>query len=142
MKNIFVTLVVLLLTFSVVIFAVNYNRTLVIQQKLPKKKNTNKNTYKIIWKFKIKPEFKDEFETVYKSDGKWTQLFQQATGYIGTELLRYIGEDLTYITIDTWMSLQDFEEFKIKWGEEYKICDQQCEKFTVSEVQIGSFESI
>ena len=135
-----------------VTFVINDNRTSVIQriknhitnteQKTFKKISSNRNMYKIIWKFKIKPELRNEFEAVYQSDGKWAQLFRQATGYVGTELLHDVGEDPSYITIDTWVSLKDFEEFKIKWKNEYRICDQECEKLTVSETYIGSFYSV
>jgi hypothetical protein len=57
--------------------------------------------YVIVWEFVVRSERVDAFVAAYKSDGSWAQLFAQADGYIGTELLSASDRDhMKYVTID------------------------------------------
>lgn len=44
--------------------------------------------YTIIWDFRAAANRRGEFDPAYARGGKWAQLFAQASGYIGTKLLR------------------------------------------------------
>ncbi len=91
--------------------------------------------YKTIWMFEVAPESQDKFEKVYGSKGDWAMLFRKSDAYIGSELFRNIN-GLSYVTIDSWKSPQDFENFKIKWEKEYHILDHECECLTRAETRI------
>jgi heme-degrading monooxygenase HmoA len=106
--------------------------------------------YIIIWEFIVRPEKVDAFVAAYKSDGAWAQLFAQADGYIGTELLLATERDQgaterdqgrTYVTIDRWQHAEDFARFQEQFGHEYKALDTELEGLTVSERKLGTFIS-
>ena len=42
----------------------------------------------ILWTYRIEPGWAALFEAIYGPEGDWAQLFRQAHGYRGTELLR------------------------------------------------------
>jgi heme-degrading monooxygenase HmoA len=94
----------------------------------------------IIWHFKVVAGREGGFEAQYGQSGGWVRLFEQASGYCGTVLLR--GENGEYLTIDTWDSRESFQEFKATHEREYKVLDQQCERLTENERLIGVFEAI
>jgi heme-degrading monooxygenase HmoA len=99
--------------------------------------------YVIVWEFVVRPEKIDAFVAAYKSDGAWAQLFAQADGYIGTELLLATERDqgMTYVTIDRWQHAEDFTRFQEQFGNEYKALDTELEGMTVSERKMGTFLS-
>ena len=99
--------------------------------------------YVIVWEFVVRPEKIDAFVAAYKSDGAWAQLFAQADGYIGTELLLATERDqgMTYVTIDRWQHAEDFTRFQEQFGNEYKALDTELEGLTVSERKLGTFLS-
>jgi heme-degrading monooxygenase HmoA len=99
--------------------------------------------YVIVWEFVVRPEKIDAFVAAYKSDGAWAQLFAQADGYIGTELLLATERDqgMTYVTIDRWQHAEDFTRFQEQFGDEYKALDTELEGLTVSERKMGTFLS-
>jgi len=99
--------------------------------------------YVIVWEFVVRPEKIDAFVAAYKSDGAWAQLFAQADGYIGTELLLATERDqgMTYVTIDRWQHAEDFSRFQEQFGGEYKALDTELEGLTVSERKLGTFLS-
>ena len=99
--------------------------------------------YVIVWEFVVRPEKIDAFVAGYKSDGAWAQLFAQANGYIGTELLLATERDqgMTYVTIDRWQHAEDFTRFQEQFGNEYKALDTELEGLTVSERKMGTFLS-
>jgi heme-degrading monooxygenase HmoA len=77
--------------------------------------------YVILWEFVIRPEKVDAFVAAYKSDGAWAQLFAQAEGYLGTDLLSSTDSDqcMTFLTIDRWKTAEDFTRFQEQFGAEY-----------------------
>jgi heme-degrading monooxygenase HmoA len=98
--------------------------------------------YICIWEYEVKPELKESFINSYNSDGDWTKLFGRSQGYIRTELFRERAGANSYITIDYWESEKDYDEFMNKYFDEYNELDNRCESFTVSEIMIGSFDSV
>jgi len=93
----------------------------------------------IIWEFEVKPDRLSEFVAAYSANGAWAQLFRQAKGYLGTELLSATGGPARYVTIDRWHSAEDFIRFQADFAESYRALDAVCESLTMTEREIGSF---
>jgi heme-degrading monooxygenase HmoA len=98
--------------------------------------------YTIIWEYLVKIEYLSEYEKFYASDGKWDELFKKGTGYLSTELLRDSKQPRRYITIDRWVSSEEYEAFLIEWQEEYQTLDVQCGEFTEYESLLGKWDSV
>jgi heme-degrading monooxygenase HmoA len=99
--------------------------------------------YVILWKFEVHPEKVADFVAAYKCDGVWAQLFAQAEGYIGTELLRSIDGDgrAQFLTIDRWQSSAHFDQFRTQFDTRYRTLDTQCDGMTLNERKLGTFVS-
>jgi heme-degrading monooxygenase HmoA len=99
--------------------------------------------YVIVWEFIVRPDKIGEFVAAYKSDGAWAQLFAQAEGYAGTELLHSTdsGQSTIFITIDRWKMAEDFTRFQKHFGTEYRQLDTQLEGLTLRERKLGTFIS-
>ncbi len=98
--------------------------------------------YKIIWRFIPKPGREKEFEAEYSSGGRWDSLFRQAPGYERTELLHDLADPRSYLTIDSWQTKDAFDAFKAEFQEPYDDLDRLFENLTMSEIKIGTFESV
>jgi heme-degrading monooxygenase HmoA len=98
--------------------------------------------YVIIWEYRVRPERVDEFEKIYGGNGTWAELFQNGSGYLGTELLRDSNDRYHYLTIDRWHSLADYESFLSDLKKEYENLDAQCEGLTEQETSLGKWEII
>jgi heme-degrading monooxygenase HmoA len=96
----------------------------------------------IIWEYRVKPEHIAEFEEIYSPVGAWTKLFQNSTSYWGTELVRDEKIPHRYLTIDRWVSGEDYEAFQSQWKTEYERLDAQCEVLTEWETLLGRWEAI
>lgn len=94
-----------------------------------------------IWQFRVPSEKADQFREVYGPDGAWTHLFQRETGFLGTELFHSATHPNIFLTIDRWDSAGAWAAFLRAWGDEYAALDQDCEKLTVTEGEIGTFEA-
>jgi heme-degrading monooxygenase HmoA len=99
--------------------------------------------YVVLWKFEVHPEKVDAFVAAYKSEGAWAQLFAQAEGYLGTELLRSIDGDgrAQFLTIDRWQSSAHFDRFRTQFDTPYRTLDTQCDGMTLKERKLGTFVS-
>jgi heme-degrading monooxygenase HmoA len=93
--------------------------------------------YIIIWQFIVKPGRGAEFEQAYGPAGKWVELFRQADGYSGTELLRHSVLPRHYITIDRWVSEAAYEAFRSRHADAYAAIDRRCEGLTEQESEWG-----
>src|SRR5947209_2755150 len=56
--------------------------------------------YVIIWEFYVKRGNERAFEEAYGPQGAWARFFRRGEGYLGTELLRNVGQSGRYVTID------------------------------------------
>jgi heme-degrading monooxygenase HmoA len=93
----------------------------------------------ILWEFTVRNELIKEFVLAYGSDGEWAKLFRNATGYLGTELLRSSSDHNTFLTFDRWEDAGCFERFQDRFGAEYKKLDAQLEELTLTEKKLGTF---
>jgi heme-degrading monooxygenase HmoA len=71
----------------------------------------------ILWQFEVAAEKAAAFVAAYSGNGAWAQLFRQAPGYLGTELLRCAEDPKHYMTIDRWSSAEDFTRFQRDFGD-------------------------
>ncbi len=92
----------------------------------------------ILWTYRVEQGWAPLFEAIYGPDGDWAQLFRQAEGYCGTELLRQA--EGRYATIDRWESAAHFEDFRQRFAEDYARLDARCEALTEVEDFVGMFE--
>ena len=92
----------------------------------------------LLWTYHVRPESHALFEAIYSPEGDWAQLFRQAKGYCGTELLRQTGD--RYTTIDRWTEAGDFAQFKMDFQAAYESLDRRCESLTLEERFLGEFE--
>ena len=92
-----------------------------------------------VWEYKVKKDFAMEFEEKYGPDGSWVRLFQQADGYLGTELHQDIKSKARYITIDYWLSKPMHDACKTEYAEKFQQLDKLCEAFTEQEAFLGEF---
>ena len=95
----------------------------------------------ILWEFRVPATRRAQFEAAYGADGPWAQLFAQAAGFAGVELLRCIEQAGRYVTVDRWRSRADFEAFKRDFAAEYAALDRQLEGIADSETRIGAFNA-
>ena len=98
--------------------------------------------YVIIWEYQVKSERIAEFEQIYGPGGRWADLFKNGHGYLGTELLRDPEDIHRYLTIDRWVSSEDYELFLSQWKKEYEALDLQCEDLTEQETRSGKWKAV
>ncbi len=97
-------------------------------------------SYAIVWEFVVPPSKIAAFEAAYGTDGAWTHLFRQATGFIEMKLLRCEDQTGRYLTIDRWVSVTAFEDFKRLFVADYQVLDTQLEGLASTETRLGAFE--
>ena len=95
-----------------------------------------------IWQFRVPSEKAEEFQEVYGPAGPWVALFRREIGFLGTQLLRSKAHPNIHLTIDSWESAEAWAAFLRAWGDDYAALDARCEKLTVSEGEVGSFQSV
>jgi heme-degrading monooxygenase HmoA len=92
-----------------------------------------------LWEFEVKPGSEELFERTYGPDGQWARLFRRDARYRGTRLLRDVGAERVYVTMDSWESRAAYEVFLKKYAAEYAQLDQKCQRLTIGETHLGSF---
>jgi heme-degrading monooxygenase HmoA len=93
----------------------------------------------VVWQFEIAEDKIAAFESAYGPDGPWAQLFQSASGYLGTEFLRDAYVPGSYLTIDRWASEADFRVFRKSRDQEYEALDRACGELTSRETRVGAY---
>ena len=92
-----------------------------------------------IWEYTVPPDRAEAFIAAYGPAGAWARLFQQGSGYRGTELYRDRDDPTRFMTIDFWLSIEDFEEFRARFADQYAALDRTCEALTSAERRLGAF---
>lgn len=95
-----------------------------------------------IWQFRVHPDKVDEFREIYSPNGAWAELFRREMGFHGTELLHSATHPNIFLTIDNWDSPEAWAAFLRAWGDDYAALERYCEVLTMSEGEIGTFESL
>ena len=94
-----------------------------------------------LWEYEVKRGSEELFERQYGPEGEWVHLFRRDARYRGTRLLRDMGAERVYVTMDMWESRAAYEQFRQKWAKEYARIDEKCEMLTSAERQITGSES-
>ena len=92
-----------------------------------------------VWRYVVEEDQRAAFEQAYGPVGEWVQLFSQAEGYLETELLCEAEDEGTYLTIDTWVSKEARDAFRLEFAAEFEALDRRCEKLTLEEELLGEF---
>lgn len=79
--------------------------------------------YIILWEYRVEAKKRSEFEKTYSPNGMWAHLFKRGVGYLDTELLHDEKRPQRYLTIDRWVSKENYETFQSRWKREYKALD-------------------
>ncbi len=94
----------------------------------------------ILWEYRVRGDRRDEFESVYASDGRWSQFFSTDSAYLGTVLMRDVLDGLRYSTLDRWTSRAAYNSFRDSHAAEYQEIDRACADLTTDERFVGIFE--
>jgi heme-degrading monooxygenase HmoA len=54
-----------------------------------------------LWEFEVKPGSEEMFEKTYGREGGCVELFMKGSRYGGTRLLRDVGAERLYVTMDS-----------------------------------------
>lgn len=98
--------------------------------------------YAYVWEYRVKPDADQQFREYYGPQGRWVQLFRQATGYLGTSLYQDREQTDRYVTVDRWESEGAFGSFRAQFSVEFERLDNFCESLTLSEAPLGNFTTI
>jgi heme-degrading monooxygenase HmoA len=93
-----------------------------------------------LWEFEVKPGSEELFERTYGPEGEWAQLFRRDARYRGTRLLREVGAERLYVTMDSWESRAAYEEFREKFAAEYAELDRKYQEITAREKHLRECE--
>ena len=96
----------------------------------------------VLWEFTVPELHLAAFERAYGSDGLWARLFRRDPSYRETVLLKDEQRPGRYLTIDMWEDKDSYLRFKDRFAGDYQTIDQECEKLTSVERQIGTFERL
>ena len=86
-----------------------------------------------LWEFEVKSGSEKLFEQAYGPEGEWVRLFRRDARYRGTRLLRDVGRERVYVTMDMWESREAYEKFRNKYALEYASIDEKCDGLTSRE---------
>lgn len=92
-----------------------------------------------LWEFEVKSGCEVLFEKVYGPEGRWVQLFRRDASYRGTRLLREVGRERIYLTLDQWETREAYEAFREKHAAGYAEIDKYCEGLTLREANLSSW---
>ena len=93
-----------------------------------------------LWEFEVKPGCEEQFEKGYGPEGPWARLFQKDRDHQETRLLREVGREGVYVTLDVWTNRESYETFLEEHATDYKQLDAVGEGLTTREKKIGWFE--
>ena len=80
-----------------------------------------------IWYYTVPESNVGAFLAAYGSEGPWARLFRQGRGYEGTELFRGTDRSDRFITVDTWRTEADWQEFLSEQADAYRALDVRLE---------------
>ena len=98
--------------------------------------------FQTIWEYEVRVAYLSQFLKAYGPNGDWVKLFQRCSGFLYSELSRGVDNPHIFLSIDYWQSYSSFSAMKQIIAVEYKILDELCEAYTLSEKHIGLFETV
>src|SRR5215469_5871698 len=88
---------------------------------------SNAGVFVRVWEYQVPGDRTEAFTAAYAADGAWGELFDKATGFLGTELYRDAARAGRFLTIDRWQDEQDWRSFLHAFGPAYEALDAQLE---------------
>jgi len=98
--------------------------------------------YVCIWEYVVEASHVEAFERTYGPEGEWVQLFRRADGYLRTELHRDRSRPTRFVSIDYWRTRDAWNTFRASFASEFEELDARCERLTLSERELGTFEPV
>ena len=86
-----------------------------------------------VWEYEVPSDRVGAFTAAYAADGAWGELFNQAAGFLGTELYRDAARADRFLTIDRWRNEQDWRSFLNAFSLAYESLDAQLEGLAATE---------
>ena len=93
----------------------------------------------IVWEFIVKEEFRGQFELTYGPGGPWSRLFANCLGFRGTTLLRDVGKQFRYLTVDIWDTIDQWETALAENMVDYADMEATFADWTESRKNVGIF---
>jgi len=93
-----------------------------------------------LWEYEVKRGSEELFERQYGPEGEWVRLFRRDARCRGTRLLRDVGAERVYVTMDWWESREAYEQFRERWAAEYAEIDKKYQQLTLGEKHFGDYE--
>jgi heme-degrading monooxygenase HmoA len=93
----------------------------------------------IVWEFVVKEESRGHFELTYGPGGPWSKLFAICPGFRGTTLLRDVGKQCRYLTVDIWDTIDQWERALAENKADYADLEATFADWTDSRNKVGIF---
>jgi len=93
----------------------------------------------IIWEYWIAHGREKEFAEMYGPNGDWAKLFDEAPGYVRSDLLLDKQDPSRAIVMDWWESRQQYTAFLHEFKAEYEAINARAEMLNSSECCLGWF---
>lgn len=97
-------------------------------------------SFTLVWEFQVRAGREEEFRALYGPEGAWAQLFALAPGFIATRLLEDRDQPGRFLTLDQWLSAEAWQDFRIRFAEQYAALDRRGDELTQSERSLGAFD--
>ena len=90
-----------------------------------------------VWEFTPNPDRVDAFLEAYGPAGVWGNLFREAPGFLGVELLKSVTSSGRYLTLDRWQDSTSWESFLHARQRRYLDLDGECRALVEDESELG-----
>jgi hypothetical protein len=94
--------------------------------------------YITIWEFTVPADRTEAFIEAHGPAGTWARFFQQERVAVNRTVSRPGASD-RFVTIDFWLSIDDYQAFRIRFADQYAALDRACEALTAAEHPLGTF---
>ena len=91
-----------------------------------------------VWEFTPHPDRLDAFLEAYGPAGVWSNLFREAPGFLGVELLESVTTKGRYLTLDRWQDSTSWEAFLHARQRRYLELDGECRALVRHEQELGT----
>lgn len=96
--------------------------------------------YVRVWEYEVAGEAVEGFTRAYGPQGAWARLFGLAPGYLGTDLYRGTGSEVSFVTVDRWVGEAEWRAFAAEHADRYAALDAELAALTTWERSLGERE--
>jgi GNAT superfamily N-acetyltransferase/heme-degrading monooxygenase HmoA len=94
-----------------------------------------------VWEFTPRPDREAAFRDAYGPVGVWGNLFREAPGFLGVDLLESVTASGRYLTLDRWQDSTSWEAFLHGRQRRYLELDGECRVLVAHERELGTLRS-